>query len=499
MKTLHIKTSKLCERLFKLERQGRYEDALSEIGDVWLDKTGLPDTEGLEPHLAAELILRCGSLFGFLGHNKQIPNSQEKSRNLLTTARSTFTENYNIEKIAECENYLALTYSRKGELDEAKIWLDEAFSHNLPLSNHTRIYTYILKGLVLLSALQHRDILNTLLPVEATIKNCTDYCLKGAFYNQVGNAWENLGNIPNALHSLELAKDFYQKARNQVYFGAVLNDLAFLYKTNKDYDKAHQMSNAAINTFKKIKDRSHEGFSIDTKARIYHLEGKFADALETIEKAVSILKIGENAAYLVETYGTKIQILIAMDEVSTATFCLLDAVQIAKTRISEEAAKNLVKDYENCLREQLAGAKNSSSEIKKPEKTDVTEKIQTEKNSVDDIELILPPLLANFTNIRAIWINNTNLEKFGLVKNSLAIFVPNAEIKRGDLVAIEEIKTRDASCGFYENEFGIVCLEGQEGEPQIFDEEEIRILGKIVGVAVERTKDGKLIVEPISL
>ena len=73
MKTLHIKTSKLCERLFKLERQGRYEDALAEIGDIWHDKTGLPDVEGLKPHLAAELILRCGSLFGFLGHNKQIP------------------------------------------------------------------------------------------------------------------------------------------------------------------------------------------------------------------------------------------------------------------------------------------------------------------------------------------------------------------------------------------------------------------------------------------
>ena len=121
MKTLHIKTSKLCERLFKLERQGRYEDALAEIGDIWHDKTGLPDVEGLKPHLAAELILRCGSLFGFLGHNKQIPNSQEKSRNLLTHARSLFIEIYNVEKIAECENYLALTYWRTGEINEAKV------------------------------------------------------------------------------------------------------------------------------------------------------------------------------------------------------------------------------------------------------------------------------------------------------------------------------------------------------------------------------------------
>ena len=178
---------------------------------------------------------------------------------------------------------------------------------------------------------------------------------------------------------------------------------------------------------------------------------------------------------------------------------MLDAVQIAKTRINEETANNLVKDYENCLREHLAGAKNSSSEINKPEKTGSDEKIKTGENSVGDIELILPAPLANFENIRGVWINNTHLEKFGLVKNSLAIFVPNIEIKRGDLVAVEEIKNQDVSCGLYENEFGIVCLEDQEGESKIFDEKEITILGKIVGVGLERTKDGKLIVEPISL
>ena len=149
-----------------MERQGRYEDALAEIGDIWHDKTGLPDVEGLEPHLAAELILRCGSLFGFLGHNKQIPNSQEKSRNLLTTARSLFIEIYNVEKIAECENYLALTYWRTGELNEAKTWLDSAFSHNLFESNHTRIYSYIIKGLVLLSSQQPKEILETLLQLK---------------------------------------------------------------------------------------------------------------------------------------------------------------------------------------------------------------------------------------------------------------------------------------------------------------------------------------------
>ena len=101
---------------------------------------------------------------------------------------------------------------------------------------------------------------------------------------------------------------------------------------------------------------------------------------------------------------------------------------------------------------------------------------------------MLPAPLANFENIRGVWINNTKLEKFGLAKNSLGIYIPNVEIKRGDLVAVEEIKNQDVSCGLYENEFGIVCLEDQEGVSKIFDEKEIKILGKIVGAGLNAPK-----------
>ncbi|CAN5688524.1 hypothetical protein BH20ACI4_BH20ACI4_22170 [soil metagenome] len=500
MKTLHIKASKVCEKLIKLERQGRYEEALSEIGDLWQDKSELPDTEGLTQSLAAELVLRCGSLFGFLGHNKQIPNSQEKSRNLLSQARNLFIELYNVEKIAECENHLALTYSRKGEVKEADAWLDEAFSHNLSISDNMRIYTYVIRGLVLFSARKYQEMLDLLLPLEKIVKNCPDYCLKGAFHNQIGNAWEKLGNIPNALRSLETAKDFYQKARHQVYYGAILNDLAFLCKAIKDFDKAHQMIDAATDTFKKIKDRSREGFSLDTKAGIYQSEGKFDAALKTIEKAVDILKLGENSEYLVETLGTKVKILISSDAISSATFCLMEAVEIAKTQISEEAANNLVNDYETFLRDHLNPSKPVLSEIE-PDFENCYDKLPRSdpSSSLDSLELVLPPSLSMYEEIQGIWINNTHLENAGLVRDSLAVVAHAGNIQRGDLIALEETETENVSCGFYDFGFGIVCLEGYDSEPLLFDDGKISIIGKIVGVATERTPDGKMIVEPISL
>ncbi len=499
MKTLHIKTSKLCDGLFRLEKQGRYEDAMSEIGDIWQDKSELPDVEGLSPYFAAELFLRCGSLFGFLGHNKQIPNSQEKSRNLLTHARNLFLELYNVEKIAECENYLALAYWRTGEINEAQAWLEESFSHNLKPSNNTRIYSYIIKALVLLSSNKPDEILDTLYKIEDIISECTDNCLIGSYYNQIGIAWDILGNVPKALQNLESARGFYAKAQHKDYLGVVYNDLSLLYKTARYFEKAHQMIDSSTKIFKNIKDQTREAFSLDTKAQIFLSEGKFEEALKTIEKSVIILNLGENISYLIESYRTKIKILISMDNISAATFSLIEAVQIAKTKISEEAANNLVSEYESRLREQLSKTKISTPEPPDENNENSSADSLSKDVSFAGVELILPSPLSNFKDIQGIWINNTHLEKFGVVKDSLAIVVPCEEIKRGDLVAVEELENGSVSCGFYDNEFGIVCLESENSEPLLFDEENITVIGKIVGVGLKRTPDGKLIVEQLSL
>ena len=87
------------------------------------------------------------------------------------------------------------------------------------------------------------------------------------------------------------------------------------------------------------------------KRRFILAEGKFTDALKTSEKAIAILTKSENMSYLVESFSTKTKTLIYLNDFSAATFCLLEAVQIAKNQISEEAAKNLVNEYEITLQE----------------------------------------------------------------------------------------------------------------------------------------------------
>lgn len=485
MKGLHTQAALLLKRLLKLEKCGRYEDALAELKDVWEDTSAFPAVEELEPRTAAEIILSCGSLIGFHGHIKQIPSSQERSKNLLTEAHRRFLQIPDWEKIAECENYMALAYWRTGELVEAETWVQSAMAYNLPASNSTRIYSHLIKSMICLSGGRYDETVLNLEELEIDFIECGDAFLTGSFRTNLGLALKNLGRTTEALKNFELAGYYHRKSGHQIYLGTVENNLAQLYKTENRFGKAYAAIERALKIYKKVKDRTREGSSLDTKAQIYFAEGKYAEALETSEKSINILKKSENMAILVESYSTKVKALLYLDDFSAATFCLLEAVNIAKKNISEAVAENLVREFEIAMQE-----KNSAV---------INEIFSEEQIDSENLELLLPPSIAHHSKLQGVWIKSNLLEHIGLVKDSLAVVV-SEQVKRGDLIALSELSDDSVSCGFYDADFGIVCLEGTNAEPQLFDEKDVRIIGKIIGVCRKgKDSDGKMIVDPINI
>lgn len=483
MNTLRHHISKnpraLSKRLFRFERSGRYSEALDELTDIWPDHDLRPQVDSFEAKVAAELLLRCGSLIGFHGHNTQQKGSQEQSRDLLMYAHSKFSILNDAEKLAECENYLALSYWRTGEHSEAQIWLDESFSRNLPVASPIVLHSHIIQCLINIPAKKDSQNLAALKSLEAAFLSCDDDCLKGDFYNHCGLALDNLGRKNEAIEHFELAKHYHGRSGHKIYLGTVENNLAWLYKDAGNFGKAHEAIDSAAWLFREINDKTREGFSLDTKASLLLAESKYAEALKTVDRAVSFLEEGENSSYLIETLLTKAKILLFLDNFSDAVICLTDAVNIARVQTGEASAKRLIAEFETAVI-----AKNTPTE----------KKIET-----GDLELILPASIGNYSEYRGVWINNTQLESIGLAKGSLAIIV-KATINRGDLVALSEIDNGEVSCGFYDSDFGVVCLEGTDGEPTVFDEKEVRILGKIVGVCEDgRRKDGKMAVKALGL
>lgn len=506
MKTLHtqsiLRPAVLIDKLFRLERQGRYAEALAEAKQVWNDIDTPPNLGEFSEIEAAEIFLRLGVLIGFHGHNNQIPNAQIKSKDFISKARQIFIELNEVGKIAECENYLALAFWRTGELNEVKIWMEEAFSHNLINSHPAKLYTHIVQSLINISSGKYEENIILIEKVEKDFNLYGDAFLNGSLCTNLGISFNELGNRKKSLHYLELARYYHQRSRHKIYLGTVENNLAQLYKLEERFQQAHLASDNATKIFKQIKDRTREGFSLDTKAQIFIHEQKFDEALHVIEKALKILAKTENKGYFVETMLTKVKALVNLDEISAATMCLFEAVEIAKVHIGEETANNLIKEFENTLREKMAVKPNRVENAKKieerVEKAENPVPVETqETDSEIALEFVLPPQLSHYDDIQVVQIQNRHLEAVGLKQDSLAIVV-NEAVNRGDLAAISERETEAVMCGFYDCDFGIVCLEGIESEPQLFDENEIEILGKIVGVCDALPTNGnKLFVQPL--
>lgn len=483
MSTLHATSAKahaiIAETLLTLERRGQYREALAEVEHIWKDIRELPDVDGFAPRDAAEILLRCGSLIGFHGQNEQISESQIISKNLLTNAHQRFWELRDTEKVAECENNLAVVYSRTGEYNEAEAYLASSFAQNIPPFSDARLHSHVITSLINLSCNRHKENLEYQKLYDSDFKKHASDYLKGMLSTNIGVSHKNLGNINEALTYQELAKYHYQRARNKIYFGIVENNLANLYKETRKFSKAHSSIDSATRLFKQLKDKNREGFSLDTKASIYFAESKYDEALRTVNRALATLRKSENSAFLIDTLLSKAKILLYLDNFPEAVLNLSEAVEIARVQTGDKAAIHLIQQFEAAL-----DAKNTP----------------TKKNiESDDFELVLPKKIARFKNYSGIWITNDGLETIGLAKGALAV-VAKTKVKPGDLAAMTEVESGEVICGFYDADIGIVCIEDAHGEPQIFDQSEVSMLGKIVGVCKSgRNDEGKMVVEALNI
>jgi tetratricopeptide (TPR) repeat protein len=467
-------------KLRKLERQGRYFEALQNCLEVVDGKACVPALEGTTPAERAELLLRYGALIGFMGHNSQIASSQEQSKDLLTRALAEFLTLGDEEKAAECENYIALAYWRLGELNEASVWLENSFHRKCPQLSDSRLYAHVIESLVSLERKDFAKNVASAKKLEEDFLEFDDPFLTASFYANLGISLKDLGLTADALTSLELARHYHNRSGHRLYLGTITNSLAQVYALSGNFSIAHRSIDNATKIFRKLKDKTREAYSLDTKAHVFILEKQYVSALRTIDKAIEMLKRGESAAYCVEAVLTRAKVLLYLDRISDAIASLVEAIEINRAKIGGDAVVKLVEEFEKVLRE----VHGKVEERPKP----ILEK---------GLHLIVPASMAHYRTYSGVWMHDANLDRYGLRKGSLAVVVEQ-DAERGDLVAIEELKTGAIRCGIYDTDFGLVCLDRGDDEPQLFNADEVRVLGKIVGVGDERKEGmGEIVVEPL--
>jgi tetratricopeptide (TPR) repeat protein len=128
------------------------------------------------------------------------------------------------------------------------------------------------------------------------------------------------------------------------------NDESFMQIAINAAKEAHKHAKAAREVFKKLSDKTREGYSIDTQAQIYMAQGKYEEALKCANEAVKMLSDGENYCYLANSMQTKSHIQLYLKDFKNSMKTKMASVNIASIHISQTHADKFIDEYVELLK-----------------------------------------------------------------------------------------------------------------------------------------------------
>src|SRR5438094_5332555 len=141
------RAKRCCNVAKQLEKVGEYDEACEALSEFWPKRDASPNLSDLDETTKAEVLLRVGSLAGWLGSTDQKEGSQETAKNLITQSIDLFQHLGLSERVAEARGDLALCYWREGSFDEARATLTEALD-SLEKDSELRALLLIRAGII---------------------------------------------------------------------------------------------------------------------------------------------------------------------------------------------------------------------------------------------------------------------------------------------------------------------------------------------------------------
>jgi len=335
-----------CCRLAKqLEKAGEYETAYEALGEFWPERNGPPMIEGLDRAAEAEVLLRAGSLAGWLGSADQTGGSQETAKNLITRSIEIFEEVGQPLRGTEARCDLALCYWREGAFDEARIILLDVLRQTPDSDTELKAIALVRGAIVERTAIRYNDALNMLTRASALVEASGDHALIGSFHNQMGTVLENLSRVERgetyrdrALIEYAAASFHFEQAGHQRYRARVENNLGYLFCTIRKFEEAHTHLNRARRLFLDLEDAGGAAGVDETRARALLAEGSLNEAERFAQAAVKTLERGGEQSLLAEALTTHGTVLARMGKIARAKASLQGAIEVAQTSGDLEGA-----------------------------------------------------------------------------------------------------------------------------------------------------------------
>ncbi len=303
-----------CRIAAGLERDGDYEGARASLSGFWNRIGERPDVAGLQPEAVAELLLRSGSLSSSIGSARQIQDSQDIAKDLLSESAALFTDLENPLKVAEAYNALGACYFREGALNEARVTLQQSVS--LLANENSELKARVMFNSAMVESVAGRlsTALELLIAAAPLFESGDNHALNGNYYNTLAITLKNLGAAENrqdyidrALIEFAASSYHYEKAGHPRNVARVENNLGFLYLTAGKIQQAHEHLDIARQIFFDLKDSGNVVQVDETRARAFLAERRAAEAERLIRTVIQTLDSAGQQGLLAEaltTHGT---------------------------------------------------------------------------------------------------------------------------------------------------------------------------------------------------
>ncbi len=306
-----------CRIAADFEHRGQYDSARDALAELWQGIGERPALEGLSELTAGEVLLRAGSLSGYLGSVRQIEGAQDAAKDLISESITRFQAMGETARVAAAQSELGFCYRRAGAYDEARLVYKEALKR-LADSSEKELRAKILLRLVIVESLSGRynDALRILTDETRFFEESTNDFLKGKFHSDLactltclGQAENRLDYIDRAIIEHTAASHYFEQARHISYRASAESNLGFLLYTIGRHEEAHEHLNAARRLFADVQNKGRIAQVDETRARVLMAQGKMRGAESAIREAVRVLSKGGEQGLLAEALTTQGRIL----------------------------------------------------------------------------------------------------------------------------------------------------------------------------------------------
>lgn len=327
-----------CRIAADLEHRGQYEAARDALAELWRGIGQRPTLEGLSDLTAAEVLLRAGTLSGWLGSARQIEGSQDAAKDLISESISRFEALGEKTSVAAARSELGFCYYREGSYDEARLFYNDGLKL-LADGGEQELRAKILLRLVIVESCtgRYNDALRILTDGTQLFEESPNDALKGKFHNELACALMVLAKAEHrpdytdrAIIEYTAAAHHFEQAGHTRYRARAENNLGFLLYTAGHYEDAHEHLNCARRLFVGERDDGSVAQVDETRARVLLAQGKIREAESVIRDAVRTLERGGEQALLAEALTTQGSILARLGESGESQNTLRRAADIAE-------------------------------------------------------------------------------------------------------------------------------------------------------------------------